>query len=45
MAIQSKLNPLANSFSPRGYTENNNAINAIDIEPRRSARLKEKREN
>jgi len=44
MAMQSKLNPLANSFSPRGYTENNNAINAIDIEPRRSARLKEKRE-
>jgi len=41
---QSWLNPLAKSFNPQGYVEEREAVNTINSEPRRSLRLKEKRE-
>jgi len=40
----SRLNPLAESFNPQGYVEEHEAVNIINSEPRRSSRLKEKRE-
>jgi len=43
---QSRLNPLAESFNPHAYVEElyDEAANTINSEPRRSSRLKEKRE-
>jgi len=38
------LNPLAESFNRQGYVEEREAVNTINSEPRRSSRLKEKRE-
>jgi len=42
----SRLNPLSESFNPQAYVEElyDKAVNTINSEPRRSSRLKEKRE-
>ena len=44
--MHSLLNPLAESFSPQAYVEESHeqVVNTINSEPRRSSRLKEKRE-